>query len=260
MGARSGTYVRTAGLATVAAASLLAAACSITSEDGETIVLGGDRVQGSGEVISETRTVAEFERIVLAGEGQVLLGSGSEGEVEVETDDNLLTHIEVEVSEGTLTISTEPDVDIDPTDGVTYRLGCPEITAATLAGAGTIDLQMCATTVQLELVLAGAGAIVAPDLDVSSLRASLPGAGSIEADGRADRIDVLLAGVAAFDGADLRAAEGTVESSGVGAAAVWVTDSLDLRLSGVGGISYYGEPTVTQTVTGVGGIEALGPR
>ena len=132
--------------AVVATLFLFSAACS-------SIVLetDNDRVGGSGDVTTETRSITEFERIVLAGEGTVVLEAGPDGQVEVETDDNLLTHLRTDVSGDTLTISTEPGTDIDPTSGVTYRLGCPEITAVVLSGAGTIDLASCATTGRLRL-------------------------------------------------------------------------------------------------------------
>ncbi len=246
---------RSLAVAVVAALSLLLAACN-------DIVLetDNDRVGGSGDMATETRSITEFERIVLAGEGSVLLSTGPDGQVEIETDDNLLTHLRTDVSGDTLTISTEPGIDIDPTSGVTYRLGCPEITAVVLSGAGTIDLATCATPGALAMELPGAGTIVAPDLEVSTLRASLPGAGSIVASGRAGLLEVVLAGAGEFDGRDLRADDASIESSGVGMTTVWATDELFVSLTGVGSVRYYGEPQVSSSVTGVGTIEALGPR
>jgi len=240
-------------VAMVVALGLLSAACS-------DVLTGSDRVRGSGEVTVETRPIAEFERIVLAGEGHVLFGAGSDGLVEIETDDNLVIHLLTDVSGDTLTISTETGIDIDPTSGVTYRLDCPEITAAVLSGAGIIDLATCATTDRLQIELPGAGTIVAPDLDVSTLRASLPGAGSIVAAGRTDRLEVVLAGAGDFDGRDLRANTASVESLGVGTTTLWATDELFASVTGVGAVFYYGEPEVNSTVTGIGTIEALGPK
>ncbi len=239
--------------AVVVALSLLAAACS-------DVFTGSDRVRGSGTVATENRSVADFERLVLAGEGNVVVGVGPEGVIEVETDDNLLTHIRTDVSGDTLTIATETGIDIDPSNGVTYRLGCPEISSVVLSGAGAIDLADCVTTGRLELELPGAGTIVAPDLDVSTLGASLPGAGTIVVAGRADLLDVVLAGAGDFDGRDLRAGTASVESSGVGLTTVWAADELFVSVTGVGSIRYYGQPEVSSSVTGVGTLEALGPK
>ena len=89
--------------AMVVVLGLLVVACS-------DVRTGSDRVRGSGEVTVEARSIAEFERVVLAGEGDVLFGTGSDGLVDVETDDNLLIHIRTDVSGDTLTISTEPGI------------------------------------------------------------------------------------------------------------------------------------------------------
>ena len=72
---------------------------------------------------------------------------------------------------------------------------------------------------------------------------------------------MVLSGVADFEGGDLEAVDGAVNSTGVGTASLWVTDTLDVRLSGTGDVRYYGDPPlVGETVTGLGAIEALGPK
>ncbi len=232
---------------------LFAGACS-------DVITSGDRVRGSGQVTMDTRSIGDFERIELAGEGTVRFGTSPDGLIEIETDDNLLAHVLTDVSGDTLTISTEAGIDIDPTSGVTYRLGCPGINAVVLSGAGTIDLATCATTDRLQLELPGAGTIIAPDLDLSTLSASLPGSGSMVATGRTDRLEVVLAGAGEFVGRDLRTKAAAVESTGVGTTTVWATDELHASVTGVGAIRYYGDPQVDSTVTGIGAIEALGPK
>jgi hypothetical protein len=196
----------------------------------------------------------------LSGEGEVRFDAGTEGQIEIETDDNLLTYIQTVVSGSTLTISTERDVDIDPTNGVTYRLGCPKLASVRLSGSGSVYLASCTSKAEVELELSGAGSIVAPLLDASTVRVSLPGAGSIEAAGTTTLLDIAISGAGGFDGSDLSAAEATVRSTGVGTATVWVSDTLDLELSGVGSVRYYGEPVVTSRVTGVGAVESLGGK
>ncbi|MDH3731794.1 MAG: DUF2807 domain-containing protein [Acidimicrobiia bacterium] len=231
---------------------LLGAACGdITTSDAE---------RGSGEQSTDTRSVGAFERVVLAGEGQVLFATGPDGFIEIVTDDNLVEFIETDVSGSTLTISTEQNVDIDPTADVIYRLGCPELTEVVLTGAGSIDLAGCATTAELELELTGAGSIMAKDLNVSRVHASVPGVGSIVASGTTDRLDVVLAGAGDFEGADLQATDADVESLGVGQVTVWATDNLDIELLGVGQVRYYGQPAVEETIAGVGRVESLGPK
>ena len=95
---------------------------------------------------------------------------------------------------------------------------------------------------------------------MSELRARLPGAGSIEVDGEADRLELALTGAGDLDAVDLRAADASVDSTGAVNATLWVTDRLDLSMTGAGAVRYHGDPSVTSTITGVGRVETLGPK
>lgn len=242
----------------VAVAVFTGAACGDAGIDID--VGSNDRVEGSGDVTAETRSIDDFDRIVLAGEGEVVFAVGSNDVIEIETDENLLEFIDTRVGDGTLTISTQRNIDIDPSDGVIYRLGCPLLTGAHLSGAGTIDIADCATSDQLELTLSGAGTIRAPEVGVALLQVSLPGAGEIIAEGDADRLELALSGAGSFDAADLEVVNAQVRSTGVGSTVVWVTGELDVELTGVGSVRYYGEPSVSQSVTGIGLVESLGSK
>ena len=68
---------------------------------------------------------------------------GDETSLTIATDDNLLTHIDTRVTGATLEISTEPGIDIDPTDTVVYEVTLPDIVGLTLAGAGRIEMGEC---------------------------------------------------------------------------------------------------------------------
>ena len=52
-----------------------------------------DRVKGSGKLITESREVREFDRIVLNGSGEVVITQGDEESLSVETDDNIMPYI-----------------------------------------------------------------------------------------------------------------------------------------------------------------------
>ena len=64
-------------------------------------------VRGSGNVISETRSVANFENVSLSGIGTLYIIEGDEESLEIEAEDNLLEHIETEVRGRTLEIKIE---------------------------------------------------------------------------------------------------------------------------------------------------------
>jgi hypothetical protein len=57
-------------------------------------------VKGSGNVISESRQVTEFNKIRLEGQGKVVLTQGNQSSLKVTTDDNILPFIETGVKNG----------------------------------------------------------------------------------------------------------------------------------------------------------------
>lgn len=216
-------------------------------------VADGRRVDGSGTITTEVRQVAAFERITLAGEGDVIVAEGGDSSLTVETDDNLLAHIETSVVDGTLEIATASGIDLDPTDSITYRVTTPTVSGVTLSGAGSFTLERCEAEA-FSVVLSGAGDIRIGELSATSLDVAIAGAGSVAVAGEVASQRVSLPGAGSYDGAALESARADVTASGVGSAVVWVTGELDATLTGVGNIEYIGSPQVSQSISGVGAI------
>lgn len=227
-------------------------------DEGITIRVGND-VDGSGTITSESRAVADFERVTLAGEGTVIITQEPAASLTIETDDNLLAHIETTVRDGTLTIATESGIDIDPSDGVIYQVGTPELSGVSLSGAGSFELGECEAD-RFSVTLSGAGDIDIGRLIADELDVEITGAGDVRVVGEVTHQDISIPGSGSFDGFDLQSATAAVATSGVGSATVWVTDVLDATVSGVGSIDYYGSPQVSQSVSGVGDVVDRGER
>lgn len=236
------------------AAALLVLSVACSGDDG---VIGGRRVTGSGNVVTETRDVETYSRIILSGEGRVLHGAAADGTIEVEADDNLLDVIETSVSDDTLRIGTRSGTDIEPSTEPIFRLDCAPVSGASLSGVGIIDLATCAGSGAVHLDMSGAGRIIVTQLDADDVQVSMPGTGDIEASGRAEHLSVDVSGLGTFQGDELESPGVEVDVSGVGTATVWATDTLAVDISGDGAVRYVGSPRVSQTITGVGTVESL---
>jgi hypothetical protein len=234
-------------------ATALLAACD------DEVLFDDDRrdVDGSGTVVTENRDVAEFEQVTLAGEGRVIITTGAAASLSIETDDNLMQHIETAVSNRELNIKTESGVDIDPTDSVIYRITAPAISGIRLLGAGDIDLDS-ASGGDFEIELLGAGAIDIASLMAESLKVTIAGVGSVTVRGGVATQEVDIPGAGSYEGRSLQSRSAFVTTSGAGSAEVWATETLEATVTGVGSIDYYGSPTVTESVTGIGSINARG--
>ena len=58
---------------------------------------GATIIKGSGNLITETRQVSNFDSIDLSGSGEVIVTQGGSESLTIETDDNVMEHVKAEV-------------------------------------------------------------------------------------------------------------------------------------------------------------------
>ena len=208
-----------ASVSLIAAAAALAA-CSIAT--------------GSGNVVSESRTVSGFTKIDLSGAGDVIIEQNGNEALTIEAEDNLMPKLTSEVVDGTLRLGEKSNLTIHLTKPVTYRVSMKDISGLMISGSGTVT----------------AATITAPSLAVD-----LSGSGKITVGGAVDQQDLAISGSGEYQAKDLQTKIASAEISGSGNATVTVSDKLDAQLSGSGQLTYYGNPPeVTQEVSGSGRV------
>jgi len=187
-------------------------------------------VQGSGNVITESREVSGFNEIVLEGSGRVEVAITGSESLTIEAEDNIMPLLETEVRDGRLVLGNERSY--SATVDVVYT-----ITAATLEG------------VQID----GSGAVITTGIDGTDFRADISGSGAVDVEGTlSGLLSVSISGSGDFDGDSLAAPNGRVDVSGSGHAVVNVTDTLEVDLSGSGDVEYIGTPSDQREESGKG--------
>lgn len=232
-------------------------ACSM-SINGKSLAV----VNGSGKVVTETREVSNFNKLVFSGLGDITITQGSTESLTIEAEDNILPHITTAVSGGTLKIGFDTESASNlyiPTKGIKFNLGVKSLNGIDVTGAGNLQ---CAglTTDNLALTLSGAGNVNIKNLQASSATTTISGAGNIDLAGKSAQQSLKSSGIGNYRTGDLNSQKATVNISGAGGATVWATDSLDVTISGAGSVSYYGNPSVTKNVTGIGSVKSLGNK
>ena len=225
-------------------------------------------VRGSGDVIVEGRDVSGFDKILVEGAGRIILTQGDKESLTIETDDNLMEYIRVEVKGDTLEIGFEDNVvfssgrgriALDPTDGFIFRISVIDLQAISVSGAADIEMEKIKTD-QFDITLSGAGQVSVDDLDASNLNVLVSGAGDVNLAGRVDNQVVRLSGLGRYQAFNMESQEASITISGAGGANVWVIESLDVSISGAGDVKYYGDPSVTPSISGVGRIQGQGDK
>ena len=189
--------------------------------------------EGSGVAATQTREVARFSRVELAGGNNVVIRVGVKQSVVVRADDNLLNRVTTHVKSGALVIGNTPG-SLAAKSPMSVEVNVPSLNALTLTGSGNIMV----------------GGIKAESLTVT-----LSGSGNLFGSGTASSLDVTISGVGNARFTQLVAKNVHALLSGSGAIFVTATKSLDASVPGSGTIMYAGNPQeVTKSVTGAGAI------
>jgi len=213
----------------------------------------GDEAQG---VLTEDRTIRDFQRVSLEGMGQLVLDPTlPKGTVRITANASLLASVRVSVSSNTLVLKEE-GVRM-PGDELEYRVAPPAgLDRITLAGMGSVTATEPLTTGNLELGLEGLGRL---DLEVTAQKVLVTqvGQGEVIVRGRAQRVEVRAEGLGRVDLSGLETPEASVESEGIGEVRVFASEKLRVRANGMGAVRFSGNPAQTDVQTeGLTQVEA----
>jgi len=217
--------------------------------------------RGSGDLVTETREVSNYDSIALEGSGDVIVTQGGGESLIVETDDNLMEQVETEVRNGTLYLGFETDIDdrgFSPTRLI-FTVGVDDLKGLSVSGSGNIESDMIETD-SLEATISGSGEILIGEVAADDVTGKISGSGKIDLAGVTATQDVTVGGSGNYRAGDLQSESAEVSVSGSGNATVWATETLDASISGSGSIDYYGNPSVNQSTSGSGDVNNRGDK
>jgi hypothetical protein len=218
--------------------AILIAAVLVLATTGIVVLLihsgssSGPGVQGSGVAATQTRSVASFSSLNLAGSNDVTVTIGGPQSVVVHADSNLINNVTTQVVAGTLVIgdtgsfTTRAPMSVD--------VSVPSLTAVNLSGSGRIYVT---------------------GISASQLTVTVSGSGLLSATGTATQLDATVTGSGLGQLSQLVARDAHAVVTGSGLIQVTATTSVDATVSGSGAITYSGNPPqVTTNITGTGSI------
>lgn len=189
-------------------------------------------VAGSGMRKTEKRTLSPFTSIATEGAYDIEVVCQQPQSVEIEGDDNLLPLISTEVANGVLRIKSLRGYSTEET--IKIKVSVPNIDGLATSGAGTIEIV---------------------GISNDKFQIDSQGAPTIRAAGETKRLDIDANGAGKIDTHKLRATRAFVESNGVSKVEVFVSDVLNVTVSGPSHVIYEGDPAVNKTVNGPGSVE-----
>jgi hypothetical protein len=218
---------------------------------------GGERVQGSGKIVKQSRELGHFSALSTSVGGNVEIRMGNSESVSIETDDNLLPLIETVIENGALRIRpVKRNMNLD-TRTMKIVVQARTLERVSVGGSGSVDADRLQAE-SLTFDVGGSGSINIRELKSESVAIAIGGSGNFKAGGDTERLQVSIGGSGNVRTGQLSARTATVSIGGSGQATVWATKSLNLSVAGSGDIAYYGDPQISKSVMGSGTIKRLG--
>ncbi|MDQ6472989.1 head GIN domain-containing protein [Flavobacterium sp. LHD-80] len=215
-----------------------------------------EKINGNGNVVTETRTTSEYDAIKISGFFDVDLVAGKEGKITIKGEQNIVSAIIVEVQDNALKIYTKKGTNLRPSTGKKVEITVPfeKISELSLSGSGDIVTKSPIKNDKFSAKLSGSGDI---DLDVAAntFDFSLSGSGDIKLKGNSDNLTIKLSGSGDIEAANLKSKNANISVSGSGDVKVNCNESITARVSGSGDIKYTGNPEKRDVkVSGSGSI------
>ena len=171
----------------------------------------GDGIDGSGNVVTEKRTIeAPFTKIDASTGVEVIVEQGATTEVEVEVDDNLMEHIVTRVENGTLIVKI--DGNINTMESAIVRVSTKTIEGLESSSGATVRSKNTLKGTILALK-SSSGSTINTDLEYEKVSSESTSGSEIKVSGKALALDTKSSSGSEIEAQDLAANEITAQST-----------------------------------------------
>lgn len=189
------------------------------------------RVDGSGQVVTEARSVSGMNTVAMNGGGKLYIEQTGSESLSITTDANILPYLTTEVRGGQLILGSKPGATLGRFTDMTIRVTMKDLRALDLKGAVVADIS---------------------GINTDQLQVTLNGASAVRVSGKVDRQTLTLSGTGGYNGENLESRNTQVTNNGAGAAIVRVSTELNAQINGLGYVEYIGSPAVQKSINGIG--------
>ena len=191
-----------------------------------------NNIQGSGNIISESRELNNFTSITLLGSIDVNIKTSESNNCVVVADDNLIPYIKTEVVNNKLNISLNESYSSE--EKLVVNINTPNYDEVSLSGSGNINIL---------------------DFKNNNLSLNISGSGNITGNGEVEILVVKINGSGNLMSKEIKSNSATITINGSGDGEVFASDSISAKINGSGNIKYFGNPeNVDSIINGSGDI------
>ncbi len=189
--------------------------------------------------------------VALGGPDMVVITTGDTFEIEMAGSDAAKDRMRFDLRDGTLAIGRENGFSRDG-DYATVSVTMPAPSSILIGGSGRITSDAVAN--DAELAVAGAGEIVALNVDADTLDVRIGGSGRVRASGRTRSLNLTIGGSGTADLAVLQVDDADVNIGGSGNASFASDGTVDATIAGSGNVRVRGSASCTISTSGSGSL------
>ncbi|MGB2896637.1 MAG: head GIN domain-containing protein [Anaerolineales bacterium] len=205
---------------------------------------GVGTITGSGNVVTQEESFADFDRLEVSHGFQVEVQQGSSFSVVISADDNLLEYVQVAKQGGILQIGIEPGRTYNFRDATLEAdVTMPDLSGLDLSGGSHVTLNDFSLGKALVADLSG-GSHLRGDVEAGDATFELSGGSWATLSGSAGNLMVNASGGSHAELGDLAAGDVDVDASGGSHATVNSSGELNAVSSGGSHVRYLGSPTL----------------
>jgi hypothetical protein len=240
-------FLRT--LAVIMAAALLVFAAS------SCIMITG--ITGSGNVVTEERSVSGFDKVAISAGMNLYLEQGSKEYLKVEAEDNIIRNIITEVKNGKLVIKYKNLIGgisaREPVNVYLTVINLKELDASSGAVIGSKEINTDSLKIDISSGAEGEMVVKANSCDVN-----LSSGSTFKLSGTAETQKANLSSGVDYRASDLISWNAKIIVSSGASAKISVSDNLDVNISSGGSVEYSGTPAIVSNISSGGSIKSIG--
>jgi len=209
---------------------------------------------GSGNMVTETRTVGSFDAISVGGSFEVEVKTGPVASVVVEADDNIIKYIETTVSAGTLKISTEGMNNFNDVHMKVY-VTAPSITGIRASASADVAVAGTLTNDSKLSFIASSSASIKADVNAPEVETEANSSADITLSGKTKNHRTSASSSADIRTFDLLSENTTADASSSATIQVHASVSLNAKASSSGSVEYKGAAAIQKSENSSGSVE-----
>lgn len=212
-------------------------------------------IKGSGNIITQTRNVAQFHSIETHYDISANIVYGPTQDVKVNGYANLLDIMESDVENGVLKLRYNNRYNRVKNGNIVATITIPVLDKATIHGSGNISVSHITNPVAFTAQIHGSGNIWIDNMLSPNIIANINGSGDIYiATSQFHNATFNIQGSGDIDARDSQVKEAVTSINGSGDIYARVADKLNATIQGSGNIYYWGQPVLQTNIQGSGRI------